>query len=190
MHKRVVKHVGRKRPSSAGYERKKKMTINEFIYRFDEGSTYAEYDEQGNVYIYDKTYDTMMARLGIDSSVWEVEDDGFVMSPSSLRLMAELADTPPAKRKETPKYVILNGLPRHGTCYFFVIDEYSGRLLPCYLDEVDEDNVTALETYSEKRLHESKKSLTPELAAAVDMMKVTLERAIELTEKSKYEDLG
>lgn len=87
------------------------MTISEFIYAFDEGSIYAEYDEQRNVYIYDNTYDTMMAQLGIDSSVWEVEDDTFTMSPSLLRLMAELADTPPAKRKGTPKYVILNGEP-------------------------------------------------------------------------------
>lgn len=45
------------------------MTISEFIYAFDEDSTYAEYDEQGNVYIYDNTYDTMMAQLGIDSSM-------------------------------------------------------------------------------------------------------------------------
>ena len=86
------------------------MTISEFIYAFDDGSTYAEYDEQGNVYIYDNTYD-MMAQLESNSSVWEVEDDSFVMSPSLLRLMAKLADTPPAKRKEPPKYVILNGKP-------------------------------------------------------------------------------
>lgn len=94
------------------------MTISEFIYAFDEGSTYAEYDEQGNVYIYDNTYDTMMAQLGSDSSVWEVEDDDFIMSPSLLRLMAELADTPPAKRKGTPKYVILNGEPMTRGKYF------------------------------------------------------------------------
>lgn len=76
------------------------MTISEFIYGLDDGTTYAEYDEQGNVYIYDNTYDVLMAQLRIDSSVWEVEGDrdNFVMSPSLLRLMAELADTPPAKR--------------------------------------------------------------------------------------------
>lgn len=101
------------------------MTISEFIYGFDDGSTYAEYDEKGNVYIYDNN-DTMMAQLAINSSMWEVEDYGFVISPSLLRLMAELADTPPAKRKGTPKYVILNGLPRHGTCYFFKIDDREG----------------------------------------------------------------
>ncbi|WP_039944430.1 hypothetical protein, partial [Lactobacillus equicursoris] len=61
------------------------MTINEFIYAFDEDSSYAEYDEQGNVYIYDSTYDLMMARLESESSVWQVEDDTFTMSPSLLR---------------------------------------------------------------------------------------------------------
>lgn len=75
------------------------MTIEEFIDAFDENELYAEYDEQGNVYIYDNTYDMLMAHLEIDSSVWEAEDDTFIMSPSLLRLMAELADTPPAKRK-------------------------------------------------------------------------------------------
>lgn len=163
------------------------MKISEFIYGFDEDSTYAEYDEQGNVYIYDNTYDTIMARLGIDSSVWEVEDDNFVMSPSLLRLMAELADTPPAKRKATPKYVILNGLPRHGTCCFFVIDDREGRLNPNLVIGVNKLEERA--SFSKERLREIKEKLTPELAAAVDMMTVTLERATELTEKSKHEDL-
>lgn len=97
------------------------MTISEFIYAFDDGSTYAEYDEQGNVYIYDNTYDLVMAQLGIDSSVWEVEDDSFVMSPSLLRLMAKLADTPPDRRIKPRKYVILNGVPQHGTWIYFTI---------------------------------------------------------------------
>ena len=87
------------------------MTISEFIYGFDDGPTYPEYDEQGNVYIYDNTYDSVMAQLRSNSSMWEVEDDTFVMSPSLLRLMAELADTPPAKRVEPSRYVILNGKP-------------------------------------------------------------------------------
>lgn len=161
------------------------MKINEFIYGFDEGSTYAEYDEQGNVYIYDNTYDTMMAQLVIDSSVWEVEDYGFVMSPSLLRSMAELADTPPAKRRETPKYVILNGLPRHGTCYYFVTGRYD-QLIASHDDGVSIEKYAA---FSQEELVERKKHLTPELAAAVDMMTVTLERAIELTEKSRHDDL-
>lgn len=162
------------------------MKISEFIYGLDEGSTYAEYDEQGNVYIYDNTYDTMMAQLGIDSSVWEVEDDSFAMSPSLLRLMAELADTPPAKRKETPKYVILNGLPHHGTCHAFLIDAQRGMLIPSHLDVMDD---ISSGIYSKEDLREAKKALTPELAAAVDMMTVTLERAIELREKSRHDDL-
>lgn len=162
------------------------MTISEFIYGFDDGSTYAEYDEQGNVYIYDNT-DTMMAQLAINSSMWEVEDYGFVMSPSLLRLMAELADTPPAKRKATPKYVILNGLPRNGTCYFFIIDDREGRLVPNLVTNVNKLEKCA--SFSDEALAKRKLALTPELATAVDMMKVTFERAIELTEKSKHEDL-
>lgn len=162
------------------------MKISEFIYGFDEDSTYAEYDEQGNVYIYDNTYDTMMARLGIDSFVWEVEDDGFVMSPSLLRLMAELADTPPAKRKATPKYVILNGMPRYGMCYYLSVDCDEGQLVTgCVIGS----DIERFASFSKDQLREAKNSLTPELSAAVDIMKVTLERAIELTEKSKHGDL-
>ena len=163
------------------------MKINEFINEFDDGSIYAEYDEQGNVYIYDNTYDTMMAQLGINSSMWEVEDYGFVMSPSLLRLMAELADTPPAERKLTRKYVILNGLPRHGTCYFFTIDDREGRLIPNLV--IDVNKLEEYASFSGEALTERKRKLTPGLAAVVDTMKVTLERAIELTEKSKHDDL-
>lgn len=163
------------------------MTISEFIYAFDDGSTYAEYDEQGNVYIYDNTYDSVVAQLGINSSVWEVEDDSFVMSPSLLRSMAELADTPPAKRKATPKYVILNGLPRRGTCYFFTIDDREGRLIPNLV--IDVSKLEEYASFSSEALTERKRKLTPGLAAGVDTMKVTLEHAIELTEQSKREDL-
>lgn len=44
-------------------------------------------------------------------------------------------------------------------------------------------------SFSKEWLREIKETLTPELAAAVDMMTVTLERAIELTEQSKHDDL-
>ncbi len=162
------------------------MKISEFIYGFNECSRNAQYDEQGNVYIYDNTYDTMMAQLGIDSSVWEIEDDSFVMSPSLLRLMAELADTPPEERKVIRKYVILNGLPHHGTCRAFFIDAQRGMLIPIHLDVMDD---ISLGIYSKEELREAKKALTLELAAAVDMMTVTLERAIELAEKSRHDDL-
>ena len=163
------------------------MTISEFIYGFDDGSAYPEYDEQGNVYIYDNTYDTMMAQLVIDSSVWEVEDYGFVMSSSLLRLMAELADTPPEKRRVIPKYVILNGLPRCGMCYYFSVDCDEGQLITgC----VSGESIEECASFSKERLCEAKKALPPELSAAVDMMTtVTLERAIELTEKSRDDDL-
>ncbi len=161
------------------------MKINEFINEFNECSKNAEYDEQGNVYIYDNNYDTTLARLGIDSSVWEVEDGSFVMPPSLLRLMAELADTPPEERKVTRKYVILNGLPHYGMCYYFSVDCDEGQLITgCVIGS----DIEEFASFSEERLCEAKKSLTLELASAVDMMKVTLERAIELTEKSKHED--
>ena len=39
------------------------MTIKEFIDAFDDSSLHVEYDEQGNVYIYDNTYDFMIVRL-------------------------------------------------------------------------------------------------------------------------------
>lgn len=163
------------------------MTISEFIDAVNDGSTYAEYDEQGNVYIFDNTYDFMMAMLESESSVWEVEDDSFVMSPSLLRTMAELADTPPAKRKVTPKYVILNGLPRHGTCYYFTIDDREGRLIPNLV--IDVNKLEEYASFSGEELTKRKRKLTPGLATGVDTMKVTLEHAIELTEKSKHEDL-
>ena len=57
----------------------------------------------------------MMAQLVINSSIWEVEYYGFIMSPSLLRLMAELADTPSAKRFEPSRYVILNEVPEQNS---------------------------------------------------------------------------
>ena len=103
--------------------------------------------------------------------------------------MAELAETPPEEREDAQRYVILNGLPHRGTCSYFLIDAYSGRLLPSHLDGLDESNVAAMGTYSREGLREAKRGLTPGLATAVDLMTVTLERAIALTEQSKHDDL-
>lgn len=100
--------------------------------------------------------------------------------------MAELAKTPPEEREEQPKYVILNGLPRYGMCYYFSVDCDEGQLITgCVIGA----SIEECASFSKERLCEAKKALTPELAAAVDMMTVTLERAIELTEKSKHADL-
>ncbi len=112
--------------------------------------------------------------------VWDI---GGLFSAEMLELMAELAKTPPEEREEQPKYVILNGLPHHGTCYYFVTSR-DGQLITSHVDGADIEKYAA---FSQEELVERKKDLTPELAAAVDMMTVTLERAIELTEESRHE---
>lgn len=128
----------------------------------------------------------MVARLPEDSKDWHFYGN-FRFSPEMLELMTELAKTPPEEREEQQKYVILNGLPRNGTCYFFIIDDREGRLVPNLVTNVNKLEKCA--SFSDEALAKRKLALTPELATAVDMMKVTFERAIELTEKSKHEDL-
>ncbi|MBT8853745.1 hypothetical protein BTH55_02975 [Lactobacillus delbrueckii subsp. bulgaricus] len=167
------------------------MKTSEFIKRFNELDTcYDIRVVKEEVFAYgveinnfeSVNYETV-ARLPEDSKNWDFYGN-FHFSPEMLELMAELAKTPPEEREGVQKYVILNGLPRHGTCHYFLIDVYSCRLLPCQLDGLDESSVAAMGAYSKDGLREAKKALTPELAAAVDMMTVTFERAIELTEKS------
>lgn len=126
------------------------------------------------------------ARLPEGVSNWDFYG-GAPFDPQMLELMVELAKTPPEEREEQPKYVILNGLPHHGTCYYFVIDGCEGRLIPNLVTDVSKLEERA--SFSKEWLREIKEALTPELAAAVDMMTVTLERAIELTEQSKHDDL-
>lgn len=115
--------------------------------------------------------------------VWDI---GGLFGAEMLELMAELAKTPPEEREEQPKYVILNGLPRNGMCYYFSVDCNRGQLNTNCVIGAD---IEKCASFSKERLREIKKALTPELAAAVDMMTVKLERAIELTEKSKHDDL-
>lgn len=157
------------------------MTISEFIYGFDDGSTYAEYDEQGNVYIYDNTYDLVMAQLGSDSSMWEVEDDAFTMSPSLLRLMAELADTPPAKRKITPRYVILNGEPEKGFWLVFIMGNYDSLEIRC-VDGPNNSEKLAKFSYTKKELNELKKRFSSRMQKAIDTLTVPLEEALKMGE--------
>ena len=165
------------------------MTISEFIYGFDDGSTYADYDEQGNVYIYDYTYDSVMAQLGSNSYVWEVEDDSFTMSPSLLRLMAELADTPPAKREMTPRYVILNGEPEKGFWQVFIVNSYGLICYRCVDNSGGADNPDNLEelakfAYTRKELNELKNRLSPRMQKAIDVMTVPLEEALKMGENN------
>lgn len=164
------------------------MTISEFIDAFDDSLLYAEYDEQGNVYIYDNSYDDLLVQLAIDSSAWEVEDDSFIMSPSLLRLMAELADTPSAKRKEPPKYVILNGKPierwfGHSTTYekyfiwhFFQIGD-AGECLQG--GRTADPDILIDSAYTLEELEDKKQLLPKKWRDAIDSMLTPLDVALE-----------
>ena len=169
------------------------MKTSEFIKQFNKSDTV--YDIRAirektflhevliNKFINTK-YETI-ARLPENSNDWNFCGN-FYFSPEMLELMAELAKTPPEERVDVQKCVILNGLPHHGTCYYFFIDRRYGQLIP---NNVDGAGIEKHASFSEEWLRDCKKILTPELAAAVDMMTVTQERAIELTEKSKHDDL-
>jgi hypothetical protein len=152
------------------------MTISEFIYAFDDGSVYAEYDEQGNVYIYDNTCDSMMAQLIINSSVWEVENNGFVMSPSLLRLMAELADTPPVERTPQQRYVILNSEPRHQHWDYFMIGDKNE-----YLKSFSTNNqyIFIANSYTLEELEKEKRWLPEKWRNAIDSMLTPLDVALK-----------
>lgn len=152
------------------------MTISEFIDGLDGGSTYAEYDERGNVYIYDNTYDLVMARLESNSSVWEVEDDTFTISPSLLRLMAELADTLPAERG-LPRYVILNSELRHHQHWsFFKIGDTNQYLILC---STSNPEVLKMGSYTLEELEDQKKWLPVKWRSAIDSMLTPLDVALE-----------
>lgn len=170
------------------------MKTNEFIKQFNELDTF--YDVRAvkeevfshGVLInkFGSTNYEAVARLPEDSKNWDFYG-GFHLSPEMLELMAELAKTPPEEREEQPKYVILNGDPRHGTCYYFVIDDRDGRLIPNLVTDVSKLEECA--SFSSEALVKRKLALGPELAAAVDKLTVSLECAIELMEKSKHDDL-
>lgn len=174
------------------------MKTSEFIERFNEldtpyGETHYEISatkEESfahgvviNVFK-NKKFEITAARLPERVNAWDFYG-GTPFSPEMLELMAELAKTPPEEREEQPKYVILNGLPRYGMCYYFSVDCDEGKLITSCVIGAD---IEECASFSKERLREAKKVLTPELAAAVDMMTVTLERAIELTEQSKHDE--
>ena len=152
------------------------MTISEFISGFDDYPLYAEYDEQGNVYIYDDTYDSVMAQLESNSSVWEVEDDTFTMSPPLLRLMAELADTPPDKRTPQQRYVILNSEPRHQHWDYFTIGDKNE-----YLKSFSTNNqyVLIVDSYTLEQLEDKKQLLPEKWRDAIDSMLTPLDVALK-----------
>lgn len=172
------------------------MKTSEFIKRFNELDTFYDirvvkeevFAHGVEINKFESVKYETVARLPEDSKNWDFYGS-FHFSPEMLELMAELAKTPPEEREEQPKYVILNGLPHHGTCYYFLIDVMNGRLLARNLDEAGWSRPEDFGNYDKNHLDRCKKALTPELAAAVDIMKVTFERAVELTEKSKHDDL-
>lgn len=135
---------------------------------------------------YESGKDQTVARLPEDSNDWDFYG-GSHFSPEMLELMLELAKTPPEEREDVQKYVILNGDPRHGTCYYFIIDDRDGRLIPNLATDASKLEKNA--SFSSEVLVKRKLALGPELAAAVDKLTVSLECAIELTEKSKHDDL-
>lgn len=176
------------------------MKTSEFIERFNEldmpyGETHykisAAKEESFahgvviNVFKNNK-FEVTAARLPERVNAWDFYG-GAPFSPEMLELMAELAKTPFEKRGDVQKYVILNGLPRYGMCYYFSVDCDEGQLFTSCV--IGADNIEEYASFSKERLREAKNALTPELAAAVDIMTVNLELAIELTEKSKHDDL-
>lgn len=163
------------------------MTTEEFIESFnDKGTSYAEVDEQGTVYIYD-AFDSMMASLEKENGAWKIEVNSY-FSPSSMRLMAELADTPPDKRVKPPRYVILNGEPIEGwlghstTCekyfawHFFTIG-HSGPYLVS--QNTTDPEVLTQYSYTREELERQKQWLPEEWRSIIDNLLTPLDVALE-----------
>lgn len=169
------------------------MKISEFIKRFNElGTVYDIRAIREDVFLHGILINKLgsskyeaAARLSENSNDWNFCGNTY-LSPEMLELMAKMAKTPPEER-EDERFVILNGDPRHGTCYYFVIDDRDGRLIPNLVTDVSKLEEYA--SFSGEVLVKRKLALGPELAAAVDKLTVSLECAIELMEKSKHDDL-
>ena len=104
-----------------------------------------------------------------------MEDDSFVMSPSLLRLMAELAGTPPAKRKEQPKYVILNSKPLYYWDYLKIGDD--SEYLRAF--RTSDPKILAMEAYTLGELEAEKRWLPEKWRDAIDSMLTPLEVALK-----------
>ena len=169
------------------------MKISEFIKQFNKlGTIYDIRAIREDVFLHGILINKLgsskykaAARLSENSNDWNFCDNTY-FSPEMLELMAELAKTPPEEREDVQKYVILNGMPRYGMCYYFSVDCDEGKLITsCVIGE----DIEECASFSKERLREAKNALTPELATAVDMLTVKMERAIELTEQSKHGNL-
>lgn len=176
------------------------MKISEFIKQFNElGAPFYIAERKGNekdgrsvvIRVVDFCGQSIReARLYETNNAWEFFGDqsrSALFSLEMMELMVELAKTPIKERADVRKYVVLNGDPRHGTCYYFIIDDRDGRLIPNLVTDVSKLEEYA--SFSGEALVKRKLALGPELAAAVDKLTVSLECAIELTEKSKHDDL-
>lgn len=102
------------------------------------------------------------------------------MSPSLLRLMAELADTPPAKRKGIPRYVILNGKPMKSNeninwCVFTLGNR--GQYLVGHNTTVPE--ILTKCSYTRKELEEATKWLPEEWCSVINKLLTPLDVALE-----------
>lgn len=187
-HKKVVKHVGRKRPSGTGYEKRKKMTTEEFIEavnaldNWDEIKAYES--ERGDVLLRphygDKDVDMEIAILGKHDTSWGIRSISQVTFPTKiLKLMVELAES----REEDNKYMILNGKPfllEGGlSIRVFLIDKNS--LSSCILG-IDDLNDFA---YTKEELEQLKSTLPKKLQEAVNLLTVTVGEAKKVL---KYEN--
>ena len=180
MYKKVVKHVGRKRPSSAGCEKRKKMTTEEFIEavnaidNWDEIKAYGS--ARGDVFLRtnygDKDVDMEIAILGKHDTSWGIRSISQVTFPTKiLKLMVELAES----RAEDNKCVILNGKPflfekNISIRTFLIIDNsLSSRIIS--VDDLI--NVS----YTKEELEQLKSTLPKRLQEAVDLLTVTVGEA-------------
>lgn len=120
-HKKVVKHVGRKRPNSTGYERVK-MTTEEFVKAVNaidnNDGIKANVVGDGYVEILRKTLldsgyvdSVTLAWLPDKTNEWifrgDLRYERSVIPTKILKLMVEMAES----REDDNKYVILNGNP-------------------------------------------------------------------------------
>ena len=179
-HNKVVKHVGRKRPSSAGYEKRKKMTTEEFVEAvnvIDNWDGIKAYGSaHGDVFLRtnygDKDVDMEIAILGKHDTSWGIRSISQVTFPTKiLKLMVDLAES----RAEDNEYVILNGKPflfegNISTRTFLIIDNsLSSRIIS--IDDLV--NVS----YTEEELEQLKSTLPKKLQEAVDLLTVTVGEA-------------
>ncbi len=173
-HNKVVKHVGRKRPSSAGYEKRKKMTTEEFIEAVnaidnrDEIKAYLAPD--GTVSLSKCGY-SLVAALRTDAIKWRFYGVDVTIPTKILKLMIELAES----KEENNKYVILEISTR------LFLANRGGNPSFCTTNLDDLANVS----YTKEELEQLKSTLPKKLQDAVDLLTVTVSEAKKVL-KNEY----